>query len=93
MKTIAFFLAMTTIAFSLPGCSDPSKPMISTKLAMATLPHECVASDASWINPPDADEKRSETARRERKNKNSFTSMRADRRICRAGLKAIQQGN
>ena len=86
-------LALLTIIIALSGCADPSKPMISTKLAMATLPHECVASDPSWINPPDADEKRSETARRERQNKNSFSSMRADRRICRAGLKAIQQGN
>lgn len=92
MKTIAILLTMATIV-CMAGCADPSAPMISTKLAMPSVPHECLASDPSWTNPPDADEKRSDTARRERQNKDRFSSMRADRRICRAGLKAIQKAS
>jgi len=74
------------------GCwSDLPDPMISTKVVTISPPHECLSTDPAWANPPDADEPRSETARRERKNKDNFNALRSDRSVCRAGLKAIQK--
>ena len=92
MKTLALISGLTPLVFMF-GCADPSKPMVSTKLATIAPPHECLSSDPSWTNPPDADEARSETARRERANKDRFNAMRRDRSVCRAGLKAIQRSN
>jgi len=89
---IAVLLPIPFLMGNKGGCwSEPPDPMISTKLAMITPPHECLSSDPAWSNPPDADEPRSETARRERKNKDSFNAIRSDRSVCRAGLKAIQK--
>ena len=93
MRTIVCFLAMTAIVCIQGGCADPSAPMVATKIATITPPHECLSSDPAWTNPPDADELRSDTARRERANKDKFNSMKNDRSVCRAGLKAIQKSN
>lgn len=72
------------------GCSNPQS-FVFTKLATPDIPPECLSSDPKWQNPPEEDIKADQTARLTRSNKEKFNSMRHDRSICRAGLKAIQK--
>jgi hypothetical protein len=74
-------------AVMLAGCSNP---VVVTSLA--GVPNECLSSDPAWKQLPDSDVSRSEAARNYQTNKEAFKSMRSNRAICRAGLKAAQKG-
>lgn len=76
-------------ALLLAGCADPQS-FVFTKLVSPTVPAECLSLDPKWKDPPEADVKSDETARLTRTNKDNFNSMRSDRSVCRAGLKASQ---
>jgi len=77
------------LALLLAGCSgDP--PVVVTGLA--GVPGECTSADPVWQQLPDSDVRRSEAARNLQTNKEAFKSMRSNRAICRAGLKAAQKG-
>jgi hypothetical protein len=86
MKAIAYFAAMLAIVVS--GCSGDG-PVVMTSLASA--PTECTSSDPHWTELPDSDVTRSQAARNYQSNKEAFKSMRSNRAICRAGLKAAMR--
>ncbi len=85
-------LIVSLLAVVAAGCaSQPEKPMVITKIVKPSIPGECLSDDPEWTIPPDADERRSETARRERENKEGFFAMRSNRAVCRAGLREIDK--
>lgn len=76
---------------SLAGCGDPPKPeiVLVTKEVRFDAPAECdEARDPKWIDPPDADVKRSESARLFIANKKVTGDIKANRHICSAAIKA-----
>lgn len=75
----------------LAGCGGNGVPVVWTKLAQTEAPAECTNSDPKWTELPDADVKRSDAARNYQANKEAFKSMRSNRAVCRAGLKAQQE--
>jgi len=71
------------------GCaSDPPEPTIVVRNVEIAPPAECLTPDRDWKNPPADGERSKATSRREQENKRAFNAMRAERSVCRAGLKA-----
>lgn len=85
MKLMALTAAL--LISGLAGCSG-DVPVVMTSLA--SVPTECTSSDPNWKSLPDSDVTRSQAARNYQTNKEAFKSMRSNRAICRAGLKAAQ---
>ena len=75
-------LVLATV--TLAGCADPTvwvKPLAVS---------ECLSADPQWTDLPDSDVTRSQVSRNYQTNKEAFKSIRSNRAICRAGLKAAQ---
>ena len=71
------------------GCStEPPEPTIVVRNVEVAPPNECLTPDRDWTNPPADGERSKATSRREQENKRAFNAMRAERSVCRAGLKA-----
>lgn len=87
-----------TLAVLLAGCSGKEIPdswvsMIESEVAHAPAPPaECtVRADPRWKEAPEGDERADAVARRERANKNAFAELAQSRRICSAGLVAVNE--
>ncbi|ADJ23055.1 hypothetical protein Hden_1243 [Hyphomicrobium denitrificans ATCC 51888] len=73
------------------GCaSEPPEPTIVVRNVEVEPPAECLVPDPAWKNPPADGERAASTSRREQENKRAFNAMRAERSVCRAGLKATE---
>lgn len=71
------------------GCSsEPPEPTIVVRNVEVSPPNECLTPDPAWKSPPADGERSKATSRREQENKRAFNAMRAERSVCRAGLKA-----
>jgi len=82
MKRLIVFATL-----ALMGCGGDPTVMVKP-LSVA----ECTSADPQWKELPDSDVTRSQISRNYQTNKEAFKSMRSNRAICRAGLKAAQKG-
>lgn len=86
---LAVLLPIPFLMGNMGGCtSEPPEPTIVVRNVETPAPTECSTPDPSWKNPPADGERSKATSRREQENKRAFNAMRANRAVCRAGLKA-----
>lgn len=88
IRLLATYAALCVVVVTLSGCSGDGVPVVMTSLAAA--PTECTSPDPAWKSLPDSDVTRSQAARNYQTNKEAFKTMRSNRAICRAGIKAAQ---
>lgn len=87
--SVAILLLIPFLMGNQGGCaSDPPEPTIVVRNVEVPPPNECLTPDPAWKSPPADGERSKATSRREQENKRAFNAMRAERSVCRAGLKA-----
>lgn len=91
MTPRATIAALLTIVVTLAGCAKDEAPVVTVVEAEPiTLPAECTAPDAPWLEVPDADVRRSEAVKRDDENKGRYNRILARRSVCRAAIKAVK---
>lgn len=96
MKVTGSILVLLCIAILLlAGCANMSAPEVVAVAADApklAIPPECNdRKDHQWSDFPDRDVRRSEAAQNYAGNRRSYRALRSKRRICFAGLRALQR--
>lgn len=93
LASLIILLAMVAILFV--GCGKPDPEIVTVAVASPPprAPAECFTADPAWVDVPDADVKRSQAVRINRRNKSNYAYVLGNRSTCRAGLKPLVAAN